>query len=218
MHHNMRGVLPFQLFQIPMVGADAFWLWCVIFPPGILATDITSYYEVGNTDEELDNRWMQVTAFTPTRRFFITTTSAARCLRNPTNGTAPCIIPAQPPQRATSYACTRYVPLLVYLIPLMRDSPRSTCSLQMRLCMAHHPCTLFLNICGRGSPCHRTGPRSVGTHRCCHAPSLAAGHTLSGPGWSNISRTSSGRSRWGICTTGQHALSIVKGVNLVPFS
>jgi len=46
LRHNIAGVLQFQLFQIPFVGAD------------------TCGFN-GNTDEELCNRWMQFSAFTP---------------------------------------------------------------------------------------------------------------------------------------------------------
>ena len=46
MHYNIQGVLQFQLYQVPMVGADT----C-----GFL----------DDTTEELCNRWMQLSAFLP---------------------------------------------------------------------------------------------------------------------------------------------------------
>ena len=65
MYLSIQGILQFQIFQIPMVGADTcgfsafFFLfsfaWCLL---GISYVD-------GNTDEELCNRWMQLAAFTP---------------------------------------------------------------------------------------------------------------------------------------------------------
>ncbi|KAF9235080.1 glycoside hydrolase family 31 protein [Melanogaster broomeanus] len=64
---NIQGVLQFQIYQIPMVGADTLWLQahCTCFVDG-------------NTDEELCNRWMQLSAFVPFYRNHNTYANASR--------------------------------------------------------------------------------------------------------------------------------------------
>lgn len=63
MHYDIQGILQFQLFQIPFVGADTCGFSrsvpCV-FEDGVLLSS-----QVGNTNEELCNRWMQLSAFVP---------------------------------------------------------------------------------------------------------------------------------------------------------
>jgi alpha-glucosidase (family GH31 glycosyl hydrolase) len=63
MYFSIQGILQFQLFQIPFVGADT----CGFSE---LLTWVSSRRYAdrpldGNTDEELCNRWMQLSAFTP---------------------------------------------------------------------------------------------------------------------------------------------------------
>ena len=72
MYYVIQGVLQFQLFQIPMVGPDS----CGFGMCDILRTiDTFSFFFAdlsyaryvldGNTNEELCNRWMQLSAFFP---------------------------------------------------------------------------------------------------------------------------------------------------------
>lgn len=55
--------MQFQLFQIPFVGADT----CGFSAYGLLLgiPRLTILHKDGNSDEELCNRWMQLSAFTP---------------------------------------------------------------------------------------------------------------------------------------------------------
>ncbi|KIM36315.1 glycoside hydrolase family 31 protein [Hebeloma cylindrosporum] len=68
LRHSISGVLQFQLFQIPFVGADTcgFSTQTSAFHPK-LSDNFLSFPTPldGNTDEELCNRWMQLAAFTP---------------------------------------------------------------------------------------------------------------------------------------------------------
>lgn len=63
MKYNVQGVLQFQIFQIPFVGADTCGFSKLKSP--IPIRDMTDLFLDGNTDEELCNRWMQLSAFMP---------------------------------------------------------------------------------------------------------------------------------------------------------
>jgi alpha-glucosidase len=64
MYFSIQGVLQFNLFQIPFVGADVCGFSMFL---GVLCVFILFSVEFldGNTDEELCNRWMQLGAFLP---------------------------------------------------------------------------------------------------------------------------------------------------------
>lgn len=66
MHYDIQGILQFQIFQVPMVGADTCgFSECSAYLS--LQPKTTSHMacKVGNSDEELCNRWMQLSAFAP---------------------------------------------------------------------------------------------------------------------------------------------------------
>lgn len=66
MYYNIQGILQFQIFQVPMVGADT----CGFRESYLDSTRLDSICLMRqspeeNTDEELCNRWMQLSAFAP---------------------------------------------------------------------------------------------------------------------------------------------------------
>jgi alpha-glucosidase len=63
MYLNIQGVLQFQIYQIPMVGADTCGFSA--YPAQCQNRCLLTIYADGNTDEELCNRWMQLSAFMP---------------------------------------------------------------------------------------------------------------------------------------------------------
>ena len=106
---------------------------------------LLSYYEVGNTDEELCHRWMQLAAFTP---FFRNHNIRGAIPQEPYRWDS--VAHATRAATAVRYALLPYwvrAPLSVYLISLMQATLLSTRSLQTRLCTARHPCAhSFLNF------------------------------------------------------------------------
>ena len=89
----------------------------------------------------------------------VTTISAARSLKNHTDGTASRTLPAQPPQCATPYSRTGHVPSLSRLsittVPLIRGTTLSTRCLQTRHCTERHPCAHSFSNFRRNRSCSR---------------------------------------------------------------
>jgi alpha-glucosidase len=64
MYFSIQGILQFQLFQVPFVGADTCGFSTSLFTSFVIECYMDFVVD-GNTDEELCNRWMQLAAFTP---------------------------------------------------------------------------------------------------------------------------------------------------------